>query len=108
MARLTDDCCWHQNRSPAGGGSMFEAIRRDLAFAVRSLLRSRGVTALAVASLAIGIAANATVFSLVQAVEFPLLIYPEASRIVFLESRNDARGLVGMPVSAPDSMEIAG
>lgn len=86
---------------------MLDRIFRDTTFAVRSLLRSGGVTAVAIASLAVGIAANATIFSLVQAVEFPSLIYPRASRIVFLESRNHARGLIGMPVSAPDALDIA-
>ena len=85
---------------------MFDRFLRDTTFAARSLLRSRGVTSVAIASLAVGIAANATIFSLVQAVEFPSLIYPEASRIVFLESRNHQRGLIGMPVSAPDALDI--
>ena len=86
---------------------MFDRVIRDITFALRSLIRGRGVTAVAVTSLALGIAANATIFSLVQAVEFPSLIYPEPSRIVFLESRNHARGLIGMPVSAPDALDIA-
>lgn len=86
---------------------MVDRIWQDLTFAVRSLLRGRGVTTVAIVSLAIGIAANTTIFSLVQAVEFPSLIYPQASRIVFLESRNTARSLIGMPVSAPDAMDIA-
>ena len=86
---------------------MFDRVIRDITFALRSLIRGRGVTAVAIASLAVGIAANATIFSLVQAVEFPSLIYPEPSRIVFLESRNHARGLIGMPVSAPDALDIA-
>jgi putative ABC transport system permease protein len=86
---------------------MIERIGQDLRFAVRSLLRDRGVTTIALVSLAIGIAANATVFSLVQAVEFPTLIYPNRSRIVFVESNNTARSLTGMPVSAPDADDIA-
>ncbi|HXW06263.1 MAG TPA: hypothetical protein VD833_13580, partial [Vicinamibacterales bacterium] len=82
-------------------------LPQNLICAVRTLLREPGVTAVAVVSLGLGIAANTTVFSLVQAVEFPSLIYPEAGRILFLESRNHARGLVGMPVSAPDAADIA-
>ena len=79
---------------------------QDLRFGWRSVRLGRGVSLLAIASLAIGIAANATVFSLVQAVEFPRLLYPDASRLVFLESRNDLRGLAGMPVSAPDALDV--
>jgi predicted permease len=65
------------------------------------------VALVAILSLAFGIGANATVFSLVQAVEFPSFIYPDAERIVFFESANQARGLVGLPVSAPDARDIA-
>jgi predicted permease len=86
---------------------MLHSAPQDLTFAVRSLLRRPAISLLAIASLAIGIAANATVFSLVQAVEFPRLIYPDASRLVFLESRHEGRGLVGMPVSAPDALDVA-
>ncbi len=85
---------------------MIDSLRQDITFALRSLLRSRGATAVAVLSFAIGVAANATVFSLVQAIEFPRLIYPDASRLVFLESNNTARGLNGMLVSAPDALDI--
>ena len=86
---------------------MLERLWQDVRFAARSLTRARGVALVAVISLAFGIGANATVFSLVQAVEFPSFIYPQASRIVFLESSNNARGGVGMPVSAPDALDIA-
>ena len=50
---------------------MIDTIRQDLRFAVRNLVRGRLVSAIAVLSLALGIAANTSVFSLVQALEFP-------------------------------------
>ena len=81
---------------------MVDPLRQDIKIALRSLAREPGVTLVALASLAIGIAANATVFSLVQAVEFPQLLYPDASRIVFIESRNLPRDLSELPISAPD------
>src|SRR4051812_45406466 len=86
---------------------MIEPLKHDLAFAARSLLRGRLVSAIAVLSLAVGIAANTTVFSLVEALEFPRLIYPQASRIVFLETRNQSRGIEGMMISAPDARDVA-
>jgi putative ABC transport system permease protein len=87
---------------------MLEALWQDVRFATRSLLRAPGVALVAILSLAFGIGANATVFSLVQAVEFPSFIYPDSGRIVFFESANLSRGLAGMPVSAPDALDIAG
>ncbi|HKW00792.1 MAG TPA: ABC transporter permease, partial [Vicinamibacterales bacterium] len=86
---------------------MLDTLRQDARIALRSLLREPGVTVVALLSLAIGIAANATVFSLVQAVEFPQLLYPDASRIVFIESRNLPRDLSEMPISAPDALDLA-
>lgn len=83
-----------------------QTLAQDLRLALRSLHRERLVTLVAAGSLAIGIAANATVFSLIQALEFPRLIYPEASRIIFLETMHQPRQLVGMPVSAPDALDI--
>ena len=80
---------------------------RELRLAVRSLGRSRSASLVAILSLAIGIAANSTIFSLVQAVEFPTLIYSEPSRIVVIESRNHARAIQGMLASIPDAADIA-
>jgi putative ABC transport system permease protein len=86
---------------------MLDTIRQDLVVAGRHLRRGRLVTGVAVVSLALGIAANTTVFSLVKALTFPRLIYPDSSRIVFLESRNDARGIAEMMISAPDARDVA-
>ena len=62
---------------------------------IRNVLRGAWASLVAVVSLAFDIAANATIFSLVQALEFPDLPYPDASRIVLLESRNHPRGVQG-------------
>lgn len=75
--------------------------------AMRGVVRGGSASLVAILSLAIGIAANSTVFSLVQALEFPPLAYPDASRIVVLESRNHPRALQGMPVSVPDARDLA-
>ena len=78
-----------------------------LKLAFRSMCRERGVTVVALSFFAIGIAANSTIFSLVQAVEFPRLMYPDPYRIVFFESANTIRNLEGMQVSGPDATDIA-
>jgi predicted permease len=61
-----------------------ETIARDLQFAVRSLAKSKVFTAVAIASLALGIGANTAVFSLVKAFAFPRLPYAEPERLVDL------------------------
>ena len=71
----------------------------NLKLALRMMFRERGVTIVALSFFAIGIAANSTIFSLVQAVEFP--------RLMFLERNNTIRNLCSLPVSAPDASDIA-
>jgi hypothetical protein len=45
-----------------------EALGRDIRFAVRSLLRAKGLAATVVVTLALGIGANAAIFSVVRGV----------------------------------------
>jgi hypothetical protein len=65
---------------------------RDLTLAARFLRRSPAFTAAAVLTLALGIGANATVFSLADATLFRNLAVPDAERIVHIfERRTDAQ-----------------
>jgi putative ABC transport system permease protein len=59
----------------------------DLRFAVRLLLKDRLVTLVAIVTLALGIAANSTVFTCVNAVLLRGLPYAHADRIVHLGTR---------------------
>jgi hypothetical protein len=59
---------------------------QDLRLGVRLLVRHRSFTAIAVLTLAAGIGANITIFSVVNAVMLRPLPYPEAERLVFIWS----------------------
>src|SRR5712691_1534923 len=63
---------------------------RDARYAARSLARSPGFTATAVASLAIGIGASAAIFSLLDQVLFRLLPVKEPERLVLIDWKGNA------------------
>src|SRR5436190_14364452 len=72
-------------------GLGIETMFQDIRYAGRSLLRSPGFTAVLVATLALGIGANLTMFSLMRAVLWRPLPYPEPNRIVMIQV--DARNV---------------
>jgi predicted permease len=77
---------------------MMQAIR--LAF--RSLLKTPGFTAVALITVALAIAANTAVFSLVNALLIRPLPYKAADELVLLWEKFPAQGLERIPVSAPE------
>jgi len=60
----------------------------DFQHAARSLARAPGLVAVAVASLALGIGANATIFNFVNAIEFRPLPFPEPERLLDISETN--------------------
>lgn len=69
---------------PAGNRSVFAALALELRQALRRLAQVPGLSSAVVLTLALAIAANAAVFSLVRCVLLSPLPYPDADRIVGL------------------------
>ncbi len=81
------------------------AIVDDLRFAARTFSKNKGFTAVAVLSLALGIGANAAIFSLVDAVLLKPLPVVQPERLVALYTQ-DARNPGSLPLSYPNFLDI--
>ncbi|BDU74262.1 ABC transporter permease [Mesoterricola silvestris] len=80
-------------------------ILDDLRRALRSLLQTPGFTAIAVLILALGIGANAAIFSLVDRVLLQPLPFPDSGRLVAVWGAVPVRDRSDNPLSAPDFLD---
>ena len=82
----------------------FETLTRDIRYGVRMLTRAPGFAVVVIATLALVIGANATVFSVIHAVLWQRLPYADADRLVFVDA--EARGEIGAGISSAEISDI--
>ncbi len=66
------------------GIAWLDDFRRDVGYAVRALFRARGFAATTILTLALGIGANTTIFSLIDALVLRQLPVPDPEQLVIL------------------------
>jgi putative ABC transport system permease protein len=74
------------------GLPFLETLGRDVRFGARLLAKTPGFTAAAVCTLALGIGANTAIFSVVDAVLFQALPYPEPHQLVSIWEESQKGG----------------
>ena len=76
-----------------------ETLWQDIRYGLRMLSKSPFFTGLAALTLALGIGANAAIFSTVNGLLFTGLPYPEADRVIQIWDANKERGWTGASIS---------
>jgi putative ABC transport system permease protein len=81
-----------------------ETLLQDIRYALRTLRKNPGFVAVAIVSLALGIGANTTIFTIINAVFLNPLPVEEPSRLVNLYTSDEgiAGGSIANPVSYPN------
>jgi predicted permease len=78
----------------------------DLRFAVRSLARTKGLTITVVLTLALGIGANAAIFTLVRGVLFRPLVNRDEDRLVYIRQSAPGLGIENSTFSVPELQDL--
>src|SRR5256884_7172059 len=74
-----------------------QTLWQDLRYAIRMLKKNRGFTAVAVLTLALGIGANAVVFSVLNALIIHPLHVPDAESLYGIQHGNEASSSQSYP-----------
>jgi predicted permease len=78
----------------------------DLRFALRSLARAKGLAATVILTLALGIGANAAIFSVVRGVLLRPLVNRDEDRLVYIRQTAKGEGIDNAAFSVPEIQDL--
>jgi len=87
-------------------GRFVDVTLRDVAYAWRGLRNAPGFTAAALATLALGVAANTAIFSVAHALLVQPLPFRDPARLVFVWADQTAEGYPRAPLSGPELRDL--
>src|SRR5438128_11781550 len=83
-----------------------EGLARDMRFAMRALLRAKGLAVTVVVTLALGIGANAAIFSVVRGVLLRPLVNRDEDRLVYIRQSAPGIGAENSKFSVPELNDL--
>ena len=83
-----------------------EALAQDIKVGIRSLMRAKGLAATVVITLALGIGANAAIFSVVRGVLLRPLVNRGEDRLIYIRQSAPGLGIANMTFSVAEYNDI--
>jgi putative ABC transport system permease protein len=96
----------HETTRDQWGFRWLETLLQDLRYGLRLLRKSPGFTAVAVLTLALGIGANAAIFSVVNAILLRPLAYENPGQLAFVAEASPKQGITDAGTSYPTLLEL--
>jgi putative ABC transport system permease protein len=88
------------------GFEAVDALARDIRFALRALLRAKGLAATVMVTLALGIGANAAIFSVVRGVLLRPLVNRDEDRLLYIRQSQPDLGAENLTFSVPEIADV--
>jgi putative ABC transport system permease protein len=89
-------------------GEAMGVFLRDMKYALRSLGSAKGITATVVLTLALGIGANAAIFTLVRGVLLRPLVNRDEDKLIYLRQSANGMGMENAVFSVPEMQDLRG